>query len=80
MHAICQNCKIVLVEAKDNSFANLEAAVDRAHTEGGIISNSYGSYGFDGSNGRSTRTTTSRTTRSSCQPATAATARPIRPA
>ena len=48
VHAICQNCKIVLVEAVDNPFANLEAAVDRAHTEGGIISNSYGSYGFDG--------------------------------
>ena len=49
VHAICQNCKIVLVEAVSNSFANLEAAVDRAALEGGIISNSYGSYGFDGS-------------------------------
>jgi subtilase family serine protease len=51
VHAICQNCKIVLVEAKDNQFTNLGAAADRAATEGGIISNSYGSYGFDGSNG-----------------------------
>ena len=49
VHAICQNCKIVLVEAATNSFANLEAAVDRAALEGGIISNSYGSYGYDGS-------------------------------
>jgi subtilase family serine protease len=49
VHAICQNCKIVLVEAVDSTFSRLEAAVDRAHTEGGIISNSYGSYGFDGS-------------------------------
>ena len=48
VHAICQNCKIVLVEAVDNMFPNLEAAVDRAHTEAGIISNSYGAYGFDG--------------------------------
>ena len=52
VHAICQNCKIVLVEAKDNQFASLAAAVDRAATEAGIISNSYGSYGFDGSSGK----------------------------
>ena len=52
VHAICQNCRIVLVEAKDNQFASLAAAVDRAATEAGIISNSYGSYGFDGSNGK----------------------------
>ncbi len=29
-HAICQNCKIILVEASSNSFANLAAAVDEA--------------------------------------------------
>ena len=29
-HAICQNCKIILVEADSNSFANLSAAVDMA--------------------------------------------------
>ena len=52
VHAICQNCRIVLVEAKDNQFTNLAAAADRAATEAGIISNSYGSYGFDGSNGK----------------------------
>ena len=52
VHAICQNCKIVLVEAKDNQFTSLAAAVDRGATEAGIISNSYGSYGFDGSNGK----------------------------
>jgi subtilase family serine protease len=28
--AICPNCKILLVEARSNSFANLAAAVDRA--------------------------------------------------
>jgi subtilase family serine protease len=52
VHAICQNCKIVLVEAKDNQFTSLAAAADRAATEAGIVSNSYGSYGFDGSNGK----------------------------
>jgi hypothetical protein len=51
VRAICQNCKIVLVEAIDNSFPHLEAAVDRAALEGGIISNSYGSYGWDGTSG-----------------------------
>ena len=41
--AICPNCKILLVEADDNSFANLGAAVDRAATLGAnAISNSYG--------------------------------------
>ena len=41
--AICPNCKILLVEAKTNSFANLAAAVDRAAAMGAtVISNSYG--------------------------------------
>jgi subtilase family serine protease len=41
--AICPNCKILLVEASSNSFANLSAAVDRAALEGAtVISNSYG--------------------------------------
>lgn len=41
--AICPNCKILLVEAKSSSFANLSAAVDRAATLGATeISNSYG--------------------------------------
>ncbi len=41
--AICPNCKILLVEASSNSFANLAAAVDRAALLGAtVISNSYG--------------------------------------
>ncbi len=41
--AICPNCKILLVEATSNSFANLSAAVDRAALLGAnAISNSYG--------------------------------------
>jgi subtilase family serine protease len=41
--AICPNCKILLVEAKTNSFANLSASVDRAAVMGAtVISNSYG--------------------------------------
>ena len=41
--AICPNCKILLVEADSNSFANLVAAVDRAAILGATqISNSYG--------------------------------------
>ena len=42
-HAICQNCKILLVEASSNSFTNLAAAVDTAARLGAnVISNSYG--------------------------------------
>lgn len=45
--AICPNCKILLVEAKSNSFTNLFTAVDRAATEGArVISNSYGGSEF----------------------------------
>jgi subtilase family serine protease len=41
--AICPNCKVLLVEASSNSFANLSAAVDRAAAMGATqISNSYG--------------------------------------
>jgi subtilase family serine protease len=42
--AICPNCKILLVQANSNSFANLAAAVDYAASFGGVvaISNSYG--------------------------------------
>jgi subtilase family serine protease len=46
-HAICQNCKIILVEASSNSFANLAAAVDEAAVLGAnVISNSYGGSEF----------------------------------
>jgi subtilase family serine protease len=42
-HAICPNCKILLVEASSNSLANLAAAVNTAAKLGAKeISNSYG--------------------------------------
>lgn len=42
-HQICQNCKIVLVEASSNSLANLGAAENEAAKLGAnVISNSYG--------------------------------------
>ena len=41
--AICPTCKILLVEASSNSFANLGAAVNQAFQQGAVaISNSYG--------------------------------------
>jgi subtilase family serine protease len=41
--AVCPNCRILLVEAKTNSFANLSTAVDTAAGLGAtVISNSYG--------------------------------------
>jgi subtilase family serine protease len=47
--AICPNCKILLVEASSNSFANLSAAVDEAATLGAnVISNSYGGGEYSG--------------------------------
>jgi subtilase family serine protease len=47
--AICPNCKILLVEAKTNSFANLSAAVDQAAKMGAnAISNSYGGSEYSG--------------------------------
>ena len=45
--AICPNCRILLVEASTNSFANLSAAVNRAAAMGAtVISNSYGGSEF----------------------------------
>ncbi len=42
-HQICQNCKILLVEAKSNSFSNLATAVNKAVQLGAnVVSNSYG--------------------------------------
>lgn len=47
--AICPNCKILLVEASSNSFANLAAAVDEAAALGATaISNSYGGREYSG--------------------------------
>jgi subtilase family serine protease len=49
-HATCQNCKILLVEADSNSFANLAAAVNEAVSQGAnVVSNSYGGHEFGGS-------------------------------
>src|SRR5262249_47886328 len=49
-HGLCPNCKILLVEANDNSFTNLAKSVNRAATMGATeISNSYGGGEFGGS-------------------------------
>ena len=46
-HQICQNCKIILVEASSASFSNLGAAEDTAASLGAnAISNSYGGSEF----------------------------------
>jgi hypothetical protein len=48
-HAICQNCKILLVEATSNSLSNLAAGVDTAAGLGATeISNSYGGAEYSG--------------------------------
>jgi subtilase family serine protease len=45
-HEICQNCKILLVEATSPSFGDMGAAVNTAVAQGAnVVSNSYGSYG-----------------------------------
>jgi subtilase family serine protease len=47
--AVCPNCRILLVEAKTNSFANLSTAVDTAAGLGAtVISNSYGGSEYPG--------------------------------
>jgi hypothetical protein len=46
VHAVCQNCKIILVEAESSWSDDLEESVDMAVAEGADeISNSYGSPG-----------------------------------
>jgi subtilase family serine protease len=40
--AICPNCKITLVEADTNSFANLGAAENTAASRANVVSNSFG--------------------------------------
>jgi subtilase family serine protease len=42
VHAICPNCKILLVEATSNSFANLLKAEDYARLHANVVSNSWG--------------------------------------
>jgi Subtilase family len=45
-HEICQNCKILLVEATSAGFGNMEAAENTAIAKGAtVVSNSYGAYG-----------------------------------
>ena len=41
-HALCPNCKILLVEATTNSFTNLLAAEDYARAHANVASNSWG--------------------------------------
>jgi uncharacterized repeat protein (TIGR02543 family) len=49
VHALCQNCNILLVEAASNSFADLTAADQRAFTMGAnVVSNSWGGSEFSG--------------------------------
>jgi subtilase family serine protease len=46
-HEICQNCKIILVEANSSSYTDLMSSIDRARLMGAtVISNSYGSPEF----------------------------------
>ena len=47
-HAVCPRCKILLVEAKTNSFTNLMTAVDYAVSHADVVSNSYGAGEFSG--------------------------------
>jgi hypothetical protein len=48
-HAVCQNCSVLLVEARSNSFNDLLTAEDRAATLGAnVISNSWGGGEFSG--------------------------------
>lgn len=47
-HAICPNCKILLVEASSNSFSNLLKAEDYAVAHARIVSNSWGGSEFSG--------------------------------
>ncbi|MDX6638141.1 MAG: hypothetical protein QOJ01_1652, partial [Solirubrobacterales bacterium] len=44
--AICPSCKILLVEASSNSFANLGAAEDYAAAHANVVSNSFGGNEF----------------------------------
>ena len=48
VHAICQNCRIDLFEARNAKTSSLGAAEDVAANHANIISNSFGSYGNDG--------------------------------
>jgi subtilase family serine protease len=47
-HAICPNCKILLVEANSNSFSDLLRAEDYAIAHAQVVSNSWGGSEFSG--------------------------------
>ena len=47
-HALCPNCRILLVEADSNSFANLSAAENYAAANANVVSNSWGANEFSG--------------------------------
>jgi len=49
-HALCPNCKILLVEADTNSFADLLTAEDYALTHANVVSNSWGASEFSDEN------------------------------
>jgi hypothetical protein len=51
VHAICQNCKIVLVEARSPTFANIATAENTAAHAAAVVSNSFYSYELDGAIG-----------------------------
>lgn len=56
VHAACPDCKILLVEAKSNSFANLLAAEDWATSHGATaVSNSWGGNEFSSQTAYDTR-------------------------
>lgn len=49
-HAVCPNCKILLVEANSASFSDLLAAEDYATAHATVVSNSWGGSEFSGEN------------------------------
>lgn len=54
-HQMCQNCKLILVEANSSSYSNLLQSIDRARLLGAkVISNSYGSSEFTSETGYDT--------------------------
>lgn len=50
-HAMCQNCRLLLVEASSASYSSLMRAIDTAVSSGAqVVSNSWGSNEFSGEN------------------------------
>lgn len=51
VHAVCPDCKILLVEGDSNTYDNLMSSIDQAVAQGAnVISNSYGSAEFSSEN------------------------------